>query len=650
MVSICSSRTALLCTAAYFGILSACSSPARDTAKPAVQEPTRLDNLTGTAEPAADQTSFEPSATPDPDNPDPDNLETWIARLENPEQVAQAIKRLQRLKMTRGIEAALEPLARVWQRENRPRKILVVIVDLAETGAGGPHWSRVVPVLRTALDDYDVSDPGAVENAIVAADALGRTSDKSAVPILIRALNKNMPKLSMAQRVRLAASTSLGQYSDDPRAVSALIGILSQAPGNVPAPLLAVSALALAESRSPDAIEPLILTLFSSPALFSYCRRALINNGKPALTRLLAVFQGKDRVLETFARARQFNVRCKRAMGPDTDCRAPGNLQYKSALLIGDFYSAQAVKPLLAGLARPPVPAYYQHGVAGPTQHTAILSALRNIGAPEAAARVWRYASARKTDDGIRPLAIDTYSFLETGTGKLRALARFIKDDKEDEPTRLAAGVAYGRLARSKNAYRPLVYMIDRYRKEADKNAADARAQAAAGDREAASMAESRASGYRGFQRTFEYNLARAHVGVTCKRDPGCFTRMIDIEAEELAASMIEAGYLPDWDRWSKPEKSSLRSAAVERALIELRKLGPAASAVTDQLLEHADSTDRVVRQGVLQALVKVAPLPCDRCVARLGQVVEAQKDQSLLAALNVETQAVRGYFLWAGR
>ena len=88
------------------------------------------------------------------------------------------------------------------------------------------------------------------------------------------------------------------------------------------------------------------------------------------------------------------------------------------------------------------------------------------------------------------------------------------------------------------------------------------------------------------------------------------------------------------------------RIASVERALLELTKLGEKSRPALDKLLTHAESTDRIVRQGVLLAMVQAAERPCEKCEKRLRDIIEAQKDQSTLNLLTSDTRVVLHYFM----
>lgn len=612
---------------------------------------------------------------------DPYDPQTWIEKLDDPAEFEGAVTELQRLKDP----VAIKPLAQAWAKNGKQQRVLKVIIELAERpDKGGPHWENALPVLRTAVDDFDVGDQRSIENAIAAASALGNAKDKESIPTLVRAVNKSIPKLSPGQRVRLAAIEALGKIGDDDRAVNALIGVLTANPDDQLPNLFAAAALALADARDPSATVPLLQATYKIAPIYSQTRRALIAIGKPVIPELIKIFKGEQKDMSALAKEYKFNIDCDREMGPGTKCVAPTNLEYKAGLLLGDLRAKEAVPVLIAELQKKPMPAFFEQDFPGPNQHTAVLDALRKIGDPSAADAVYEYMFAEGTDDGTRPIAIDVYSFLTTDTKALAPLATRIKDDGEEEQVRMAAGLTYARLVRSDNDYDPLVFMIDRYKKEADKNEAgakkannafekakkayeeaDKQALANKDDKKAAeavkkarsekdakeqekNFADGRVAGYRNLQRTFEQHLARAHSGVTCKSDPTCYIGLVDKDVEAFGKEL--AKYIPDFKSWSDDEKKALKMAAVDRAMIELGKMDDKARPVFDKLLELADSTDRIIREGVLMVLVNAAELPCDKCVTRLTEVIEKQEKESTLQALVVETLAVRNYFYWAGR
>lgn len=587
--------------------------------------------------------------------------QTWIEKLDDPGETSAAVTWLQRLKDP----VAIKPLAKVWDERGRPERVLRVIIELAATpdAQGKTHWDDALPVLRKALEEFDVSDNRSIENAKMAADALGQAKDQDSVESLITVVNKSMPQLSAGQEVRRSAVSALGHFGSEPRAVDTLISVLTTDPKEQPLHLFAAAANALAEARSPKAVVPLIEAIYKIAPIYQQGRRALIAIGQPAIPELIKVFKGEHKEINALAKKNDFNTDCNKEQGPESKCKAPTNLEFKSAALLGDLYAKEAVDVLTAGLKKEALPAFFQpNGAPGPTQHTAILDALRKINDAKSAAAVRAYWQDPNTDDVVRPMAIDVYSTLATDTEALAALAKLIKDDGQEEQIRMASGQAYGRLVRDTKDFEPLVYMVDRYKKEAAKHDKEAQKiepkfEQAKKDKNQAkidqigqelSMAQGRAAGYRNYQRAFEQHLARAQAGVRCKQDPACYAGILDETGDDIGKKM--SAHISDLDKWSPEEKTNLKIAAVERALFELIKMGDKARPVMDTILKHVESTDRIVRQGTLLVMVHAAQLPCDDCIKRLDEIIEDQKDESTLAQLNTDTQAVRNYFLWAGR
>lgn len=587
--------------------------------------------------------------------------QTWIEKLDDRREAQEAIVKLQRLKDP----VAIKPLAKVWEERSRPTQVLRAIIDLAsiKDAQGNQHWEDALPVLRKALEEFDVSDIDSVENAKMAADALGEAKDKESVELLVTVVKKGMPRRSPGQEVRRSAIRALGKFDNEPRAVDALIGVLKEKLEDQLPELFAAAADALGETRNPKAVVPLIEAIYKIAPVYAQGRRALVAIGKPAIPELIKIFEGEHKEINALAKENKFNIHCDREMGPDSDCKAPTNLEFKSAALLGDLYAKEAVDPLVAGLKKPAQPAFFlPNGAPGPTQHAAILDALRKINDPKAAEPVRAYWQDPNTDDVLRPFAIDVYSTLTTSTDSLGALGKLIKDDEQEEQVRMAAGQAYARLVRDPKEFEPLLYMIDRYKKEAAKfdkevQKLEPKHEQAKKDKnqgkidevgQELAMAQARASGYRNYQRAFEQNLARAQVGIRCKQDAQCYAAILDETGADVGKKLSE--HITDLDKWTEDEKANLKLAAAERALFELAKLGDKARPVMDQILKHVESPDRIMRQGTLLAMVHVAQLPCDKCIERLDEVIEQQKEDTKLGELTKDTQVARNYFLWAGR
>ncbi|HWN68416.1 MAG TPA: HEAT repeat domain-containing protein, partial [Haliangium sp.] len=483
------------------------------------------------------------------------------------------------------------------------------------------------------------------------------------IELLIKVVNKDMPRRSPGQEVRRSAIRALGKLGNEQRAVDALIGVLDKKVEDQLPELFAAAADALGETRNPKAVIPLIEAIYKIPPVYAQGRRALVAIGKPAIPELLKIFQGDHKEINALAKDNKFNVNCDREMGPESSCKAPTTLEFKAAALLGDLYAKEAVAPLVAGLKKPAQPAFFlPNGAPGPTQHVAILDALRKINDVKAAEAVRAYWQDSNTDDTLRPFAVDVYSSLATSTDALPALGKLIKDDDQEEQIRMAAGQAYARLVRDASEFEPLLFMIDRYKKEAVKfdrevQKLEPKLEQAKKDKNQAkideagqelAMAQSRAAGYRNYQRAFEQNLARAHVGVRCKKDPQCYGAVLDETGEDIGKKLSE--HIKDLDKWSTEEKAALKLAAAERALFELVKMGDKGRPMMDKILKHVESPERIMRQGTLLAMVHVAQLPCDQCIERLDEVIEAQKEDTKLSELTKDTQVARNYFLWAGR
>jgi HEAT repeat protein len=610
---------------------------------------------------------------------DPYDADTWIDKLDDPAEAGTALQRLQQLKDPK----AIAPLGKFWRKHNYPSKVLRIIIDLAayekvdeSTGkvTAGPTWEPAVPFLIEAIDNFDIGDQQSIDDATIAADALGMAVDAGVnnsdiVTTLVNASKKKMPKLSPGQRVRIAAVRSLGK-TKSPQGVDVLIEVLRTDANKQPIKLNAAAANALADAADPKSIQPLLMTIFDVPPIYQQCRTALTSIGKPVVPELVKLFQGKHDALEKYAKEQNFANNCSAGVGPTTTCRAPGALKFKAAALLGDFHASEHVKMLAAELKEPPQYSFFdpQTGAGGPPQHNAILDSLRTIGDPLAANAVYDYWNDANTRLDIKPIAMDVYSMIEDKPSNkvMDQLAALFKNDAEDEGVRLAAALAYGRMVTRKKELEPLDYMIARFKKPADENAKNAEAEAkkaekfeaegkeleakaisdkknqqalmkkanaafakAEGHRDEQSRLEGVSNSYRGYQKGFEENKWRAEVGIECGEKPECYAKYL--EADDIRLG--EPG-LPK----------------AERALITLTKMGQKAQPVLDQLLAHADSADRIIRQGVLLALPRVAPMPCDKCVARLTDVIEKQKDQTTLDYLTSDTRIVLAYFQWAGR
>lgn len=151
------------------------------------------------------------------------------------------------------------------------------------------------------------------------------------------------------------------------------------------------------------------------------------------------------------------------------------------------------------------------------------------------------------------------------------------------------------------------------------------------------------AKAYKGYARMFQTHIARIEIAIRCKKDLQCYAASLKLKPEEAAKN--NAKYIADIKDWTDDEKKGLVEAGVERAMLEIGKAGPAASGLTDTLLDAAKSDVRLVRQSVLLALPKVAKLPCTPCVSKLDAAIKAGEGKTTLGDLNLETTMLRNYY-----
>lgn len=580
---------------------------------------------------------------------DPFDPETWIEKLDDPKEVERSVQELERLRDP----VAIKPLAAIWKKHNKWSRALRAIITIAgthdEKTGKGPYWEDAIPVLEETVKDYDPSDKRSVEDAVIACDALGQARSPGSVAVLIDAANgpgaKTLPKLSAGQNVRIAALKALGNYGGNDKAVETLVAVLSVIDPKVQLiQLNAAAANALAATQDPKALQPLLRALFEASPIYHQVRAAVTRIGKPAIPELIKIFEGKHDAINKFAAEAGFATDCEKEEGPDTRCQAPGNLQFKAANLLGDLRAKEAVPVLTAALGRPGRVAFYDMatGNKGPSTHAAVLDALRKIGEPKTAGAVLTYASDPATAKDVQAIAIDVYSMLATDDAGLGFLAEKLKSDAEDEDVRRASGLAYSRLVRKKEELAPLQFMIDRYTREAKEFDGKAARASKKDDKE---KLEGNAADYRDFAMLFEQYKARASVGIKCKADPGCYVSFLDKPTDDV---IKELGVTVD-PKAKRSAREAFRTAALERALIDVIKLGPKAEAGMPALLKTVEVTDRIIRDGVLLALPRVATQPCDACATRLHEVIESQKGQTTLDYLTADTRIVLNYFLAGG-
>jgi len=290
-------------------------------------------------------------------------------------------------------------------------------------------------------------------------------------------------------------------------------------------------------------------------------------------------------------------------------------------------------------------------------------------------------------------------------TTGVELLGKIAADNSADQSLRLEAAVAYARLSWDKNRIPLLLELAGKYaeaaakaKKEADGapkanyeklkigydaaneklKAAKKAVQSKGGERRApielinemteAKVAfdklkpdyttakntwkalEDKSKAYTGYQRLFETHVARVEIGIHCQEDPACYAATL-YEPDKWQDKWTEVAgrlkaYIKGLDKYGDDEKKEVLAAQIERAMIELGKMGARAhDAATDALLKAAKSDDRIVRQSVLLALPKVAGKDCKECGPRLDEVITASQGKDALRELTFETEVLRAFW-----
>ena len=328
------------------------------------------------------------------------------------------------------------------------------------------------------------------------------------------------------------------------------------------------------------------------------------------------------------------------------------------------------------------------------------------IGAAAGAPKKGTAPAEGGADLNTKILAISAYPFLTRDGAGTEELGKIAADNGADDQLRQEAATAFARLSTSSKSLDVLEGLADKYfkaaadkQKEADgKPKADAEAadkvfegqkktlekaktdlikltndkSKTAEDIKAATAAtkkmeeefktfkkkhkdataqfkalEGAVKAYKGYARMFQTHIARIEVAIRCKQDKNCYAATLKLKPEESAKNVAQ--YIKDIKSWSDDEKKGLVDANVERAMLEIGKMGDKASDLTDTLLDAAKSDVRLVRQSVLLALPKIAKIPCANCETKLDAAIKAGEGKSTIGDLNLETTMLRNYFSWAG-
>lgn len=359
-----------------------------------------------------------------PDNPY--KASTWTKKLKDPKESERAITELEQL----GDPGAITALGEAWHDQGYPPRMLQVIIALAhpltpkeaeakfftdfqESGREA-HWADALPFLLEAVTKVDETNPRSVESAQKAAEALGEAKDASAMePLKNLALGasasnsggvKFTKKLVSAQA---AAAKALGQFDTEKvKAAQLLAEILAnKAPpdpktgantgekrklaDDLELYLLVMNnaVTALGDLHAPSAAPTLAAQMYKTPSLFANIRRALVACGPAAEEELRKILRNENQPIAQLIKDNKYDVYCgDKNEIPADKCLPMGAKDFYPAVVLGDFYDPKSVPDLLTALKRPVAPQYYQDAEtpSDATNYTAILDALRKIGAADA--------------------------------------------------------------------------------------------------------------------------------------------------------------------------------------------------------------------------------------------------------------------------
>lgn len=249
---------------------------------------------------------------------DPKDPKTWIKKLRDPKDAAEAVRQLKKL----GDPIAVEPLCKLYKDYPSPN-ILNAIISFKD--------KRSIPTLIEALDFTEDK----YNNATQASWALAKMKAVEAVPALIKVLKKPLSIKSRANKAKQAAIAALRKLGDK-KAVPALIAVAEGSPEKQDFFLNKLAMVALGSLGDPEAVPVLVRGLFMFSRIqgdaFPMARVALVKIGKPAIKPLIEAMEGKDKRLNLMAKDLEFR---------------PGVILNKTAILLGDLRAKEALPHLL---------------------------------------------------------------------------------------------------------------------------------------------------------------------------------------------------------------------------------------------------------------------------------------------------------------
>jgi HEAT repeat protein len=253
----------------------------------------------------------------------PTDAEGWAKRAASRSRMDEKLQALAEVRKAPGDHRAAVP-ALVEVLKQAPRARGQAALALGEIGD-----PAAVKALVEAIDK-GAKDRESIDANRFIADALGALRAKDAVPALTELMS------SPDGYVQVAAVDALGRVGD-PAAIDALVTI---ATGPNVEPFIAKKALLalgrIGDARAAPAVLKMLFEERPGVSFFPEAAFAVTQIGKPMAPSLLAILEGKDTTLATWAKQRGV---------------VAGALYAKSAQLLGDVGGADAVPALVAKLS-----------------------------------------------------------------------------------------------------------------------------------------------------------------------------------------------------------------------------------------------------------------------------------------------------------
>jgi HEAT repeat protein len=257
----------------------------------------------------------------------PKDAEGWAKRAASRSRLDEKVQAIAQVRKAPGDRRAAVPaLVEIVQDRGAPAKARgEAAVALGEIGD-----PAAVPALVAALDPA-AKDRDAIEANRHFADALGALRARAAVPALLDLLRRSPDGFT-----QVAAVDALGRIGD-PAAVD---GLVATATGEGIEPFTAKKALLalgrIGDERAGPAVLKMLFEERPGVSFFPEAAFAVTQIGAPLAPALLAILEGRDAALASWARARGV---------------LPGALVAKSAQLLGDVGGPEAVPALVAKLS-----------------------------------------------------------------------------------------------------------------------------------------------------------------------------------------------------------------------------------------------------------------------------------------------------------